>query len=366
MEDIAPDLLAAIQKSFAENIENSKRIAVLYDKIEHGTAVYADAEEYARLVGEALSQAFGDHLSASVLPDGKLYYNIAERVVRPLMETDHGIIADAAEMVQASLNQQAGIGLAVQHAPLNTDRIDELINKVSNADRFDDVASFLGSPVVNFSQNVVDETLRSNVNFQGRAGRHPRVIRKSKWKCCDWCSALAGEYEYPDVPHDVYRRHQNCDCTVEYDPGDGPRQNVHTKRLTIDGDSDTIEERKRVGLNNIDTFSPKEYASKIRGYTEVDRNGAVTAAKAGKRHGHTGVYMDAVTKTKKQLQKSIVSRVAQIERHADKIQHPEKYVLDWSKKDLRYQEGLIRKWEKDMRRNAEQAEIELAVFEERF
>lgn len=264
MEDIAPGLLETIRKSFAENIESSKGIAALYAKIKGGTAVYADAEEYARLVGEALSQAFGSNLSSSILPDGKMYYNIAERVIRPLMEEDHGIVADAAELVQASLNQKAGIGLAVQKAPINEDRIDVLIDKVSNADSFDDAAHFLGDPIVNFSQNVVDETLRRNVNFQGKAGRHPSIIRKAERKCCKWCSALAGEYEYPDVPDDVYRRHENCNCTVEYDPGDGSRQDVHTKQWTSSKDSDILEARKKVGLKRtIDDLveHPKKLAS---------------------------------------------------------------------------------------------------------
>ena len=42
-------------------------------------------------------------------------------------------------------------------------------------------------------------------------------------------SSLEGEYEYPDVPKDVYRRHENCDCTVEYISA-GKRQDVWTKR----------------------------------------------------------------------------------------------------------------------------------------
>lgn len=364
MEDIAPGVLETIRKSFAENIESSKGIAALYAKIEGGTAVYADAEEYARLVGEALSQAFGSNLSSSILPDGKLYYNIAERVVRPLMEEDHSIVSNAAEMVQASLNQKAGIGLSVQHAPVNTDRIDGLIDKVSNADGFDDAAHFLGDPIVNFSQNVVDETLRRNVNFQGKVGRHPRIIRKAERKCCKWCSALAGEYEYPDVPDDVYRRHENCNCTVEYDPGDGSRQNVHTKRWTEPGQHDKIEERKGKNLSDLGRFNVNSYDRTIQEYVSVDQSQVVKDALAGTRHA--GVYMDAVSKTKKQLQKSIISRTAEVERHAEKIKHPERYVKDWDSQDIRYRNGLLKKWEKDMLRNAEQAEIEIALFERRF
>lgn len=366
MEDIAPELLELLQKRFSEKIAVNPKIRAIYKQIKEGSATYADAEEYAYQIGQALSQTFGENLSSAVLPDGRMYFNIADRVLRPLLEEDHAIISEAAAMVQTALNQQAGIGIKAQTVAVNTDRIDGIVNKVANAEVFDDVAWVLDEPVKNFCMNVVDETLRANVTFQGKAGLRAKIIRKAERKCCDWCSQLAGEYDYPDVPDDVYRRHERCRCTVEYDPGEGRRQNVHTKRLTTPGERDIIEERKRFGLDNIDTFRPKDYASTISSYAKIDRSAAVAAAKAGKRHGHAGVYMDAMEKSKKQLQRSIVSRVSQVERHADKIQHPENYVPDWAGKDLRYQEGVIRKWKKDMRRNAEQAEIELAVFEERY
>lgn len=366
MEDIAPQLLQQLKSRFSEKIAADPKIRALYKRIESGNATYADAGEYAYLIGQALSQTFGKYLSSEILPDGRMYYNIADRVLRPLLEEDHEIVSEAAAMVQTFLNQQAGIGIKAQTVAVNEDRIQGIIEKVSEAEVFDDVAWVLDEKVKNFSVNVVDETIKANVNFQGRTGLKPKIIRKAERKCCDWCSQLAGEYDYPDVPDEVYQRHERCRCTVEYDPGDGRRQDVHTKRLITPGESDIIEERKRFGLDNVDTFRPNDYASTIRSYVKVDRAAAVEAAKAGKRHGHTGVYMEATRKSKKQLQKSIVSRVAQVEHHAEKIAHPEKYVLDWDQKDPRYQQGLLQKWKKDMRRNAEQAEIELAVFDERF
>ena len=75
---------------------------------------------------------------------------------------------------------------------------------------------------------------KNYVNFQGRSGLTPKIFRKAERKCCDWCAQLAGEYDYPDVPDEVYQRHERCRCTVEYDPADGKRkrQNVHTKTWT--------------------------------------------------------------------------------------------------------------------------------------
>lgn len=369
MEDIAPGLLDEIRTSFTEKISNSPKITQLYKAIQDGTATYIEAEEYAYEVGSALAEAFGEHLSAAVLPDGKMYFNIADRVVRPLLEENHAIIADAAAQVQTALNEKAGIGLKAQTVPVDDDRIDGIINKVSASDNYDDVAWVLDEPVKTYSQAVVDETLRANVDFQGKAGRNPRIIRKAERKCCEWCRMLAGEYDYLELydlddPREVYRRHENCRCTVEYDPGDGTRTNVHTKKLTQAGQSDTIEESRKNALSNLGTFRPNDYHSTIQEFVGLNRDDVFAAAKNGKRH--SGVYTDAMGKTRQQLQRSIINRVSQVERHADKIRHPELYVSDWATRDSRYQAGLIRKWEKDMRRNAEQAEIELAVFEGRF
>ena len=53
-------------------------------------------------------------------------------------------------------------------------------------------------------------------------------------------------------------------------------------------------------------------------------------------------------------------------RHAEKIKHPELYDSGWSEKTEKAKNGLIKKWKKDMKRNAEQAYIEAVVYAERF
>lgn len=230
MEDIAPDLLAAIREEFTHSIQRNRKIITLYEAIQKGTATYQDAGVYAYEIGEALSMAMLKHISSAALPDGRMYFNIADRVLRPLLEENHGLISDAALRVQTELNHKAGIGLKAQAAKINDDRISGIVDKVSEAETFDDVAWVLDEPVKTFSQSIVDDTLKANVQFQGSAGLRPVVIRKSTRKCCEWCQALDGKYDYPDVPEDVYRRHERCRCTVDYDPGSGKRQNVWTKK----------------------------------------------------------------------------------------------------------------------------------------
>ena len=234
MEDITPTLLALLQKRFFEKIAVNPRIRAMYKKIEEGKATYADAEDYAYLIGEALAQVFRENLSSAVLPNGKLYYNIADRILGTMLGENHKIISEATEIVQNFLNKSADLGIKAQLATVNQDRIKGLVEKVSEAEIFDDVAWVLDEPVKNFSVSIVDDILRENVEFQGEAGLSPVVVRKATWKCCEWCAKLEGEYTYPVISRDVYRRHERCRCAVEFDPKDGrrSRQNVHSKTWT--------------------------------------------------------------------------------------------------------------------------------------
>lgn len=238
MEDIAPKLFEKIKKDFLKILEN----------IDSNAMNYIEAQSYAESVGSALAEALERNLSSSVLPDGRMYWNIADRVIRPLMEQDYELVSGVSTEVQRILNEAAGIGIKPQIAQLDADKIDGILNKISSAERYDDVAWVLNEPIKTFSRSIVDDTLKVNVEFQGKSGLHPKIIRKQESKCCKWCEGLAGTYNYPDVPKDVYRRHERCRCTVEYDPGTGKRQDVHTKQWKREQERDKIEIRKTVGL----------------------------------------------------------------------------------------------------------------------
>lgn len=227
-QDIAPDLLEAIRRDFVRNLGGSKRAAELLEAIQSGRAGYAEAGEYAEEVGRALSEAFQSNLSGDTLPDGRMYWNLADRVIRPLLEEDHALVSEAARQVQQQLNEAAGIGIKAQSVPLDQDRVDGILNRLAAAEQYEAVAWLLGEPVILFSRSVVDESVHRNAEFQGEAGLTPRIIRRAESHCCEWCARLAGTYTYPDVPRDVYRRHDFCRCVVEYDPGDGKRQTVHS------------------------------------------------------------------------------------------------------------------------------------------
>jgi hypothetical protein len=247
MTDISPELLEKIQKTFEE--ETVK----LREQIKAGVKNYDEAYSYARKVGEALSRSFGVNITSEILPDGKLYYNIADKVVRPMLEAEYELSSAAAVSAQKSANKAAGIGIKPQTAEFNEDKAQGIIDRVSSQP-FDEVKWLLNEPVKTFSQNVVDDTIQKNVEFQGKSGLSPKIVRKPSPDACEWCRTVAGTYTYPDVPKDVYRRHENCNCVVEYVEG-GKYKNVWTKRNR--STTEESQQRKLVGLGeNEQNYKP--------------------------------------------------------------------------------------------------------------
>lgn len=250
MNDIAPELLESIQKRFREKVKENSTLYDIGKRSADGKITYEDANKAAQEIGKTLSETYQERLSSEILPDGKMYYNIADRVIGNTMTEAHGYISDFAERAQKAANEEAGVGLKPVRPEVNQDRIDGIVNRVSNADNYDDIAWILDAPVRTFCQSIIDDFVRENAEFQGKSGLKPKIIRKTSGKCCKWCSRLAGTYSYPDVPKDVYRRHNNCNCTVEYDPGSGKKyQDVWSKAWRYQKDIERINELKK--LNGI-------------------------------------------------------------------------------------------------------------------
>ena len=224
-DDIVPKLLDDLKKEFLSKYKTNKKIPKLLENKNH-----ANAYLYAQEVGEILAEVFESKLSASILPDGKMYFNIGERILNETLGNNHKLVTEYAVELQTALNKEAGIGLKPKTNKVNQDRIDGLVNRLSAEDNFDEVKWILKDPVANFSRSVVDDFIMTNADFHAKAGLKPKITRYVNSEHCDWCDKLAGTYDYP-VDRIIYARHENCDCVVEYHPRDGRGiQNAYTKR----------------------------------------------------------------------------------------------------------------------------------------
>ena len=246
--DVLPSILQEVQEKFERDFGKSEIVRNAFAALKGKKATYKTANEFAIEIGDILSKALGTSLSADKLPDGKMYYNIAQRLLTDVLGRNHELVSGYASDVQKNLNDEAKIGLKVQVPELNQDRIAGIVNRFSSEENFEDVSWLLGEPIVNFTQSIIDDSIRKNAEFHHQSGLQPEIVRKSYFHCCEWCQEVQGNYKYPRVPKDVYRRHQHCRCIVDYDPKSGKIQNVWTKKIS-NKSSDELENRKRINAD---------------------------------------------------------------------------------------------------------------------
>ena len=246
MNDVAPALKARVQKAFRDGLEKQAALKGLSEK---NSLDYTDARAYGEAVGGELAEAF-KQISGDDLPNGHMYYNIAEKVVVPLIDEAYATAADYCEKTQNALNEKAGLGIKAVRPELDPERTYSIVNKLDATEKFEDAKWILDDAVQNVVSSASDTSIKANAEAQYRAGLRPKVTRDSGGKCCDWCAALDGVYYYPDVPKEVYARHNNCTCSVEYSPSEGRRQDVWSKKWQGDAEPAAILSRAEAAKAN--------------------------------------------------------------------------------------------------------------------
>ena len=72
------------------------------------------------------------NLSSDVLPDGKMYYDIASAILNPTLENNYGLISSYVCGAMNIMNQKAGINVKARKPSYNAEKALGLIKKISD------------------------------------------------------------------------------------------------------------------------------------------------------------------------------------------------------------------------------------------
>ena len=266
-EDIVPGLLANIEDDFKKSFQSDDTLKTLYRKVQDGTATQADGEKFSHELGRLTAEVFHRNVTPEILPDGTLYYNIANRIIPPILGNNHGIVCEVMKQVIERMNHDAGLGIKFQEPEFESGKVHDLVWKAS-LDKYEKTQKMVETGMDTFTRSVADDCVRTNAEFQYEAGLSPRIERDTDGDCCSWCTDMAGTYEYARAPKEVFARHANCGCTVEFVPGNGKRQNVHTKDWTSETESAMMNSE---GFEDNERSSESLSARKDLGTDESER-----------------------------------------------------------------------------------------------
>lgn len=225
-EDIAPALLEKVEKRFHQGLK-ARGVDLKRDVQRARDGTLTNIHNFSNKVGDALADAFGA-ISAEELPDQTMFYNIANKVMRPPINEAYGMVSDVADEIQTVVNKKAGLGLKAVRPPLEEERVKGLIDAVTSGE-FTNTEHFLDYPVQCLVDHFADNHIAGNAEFFEGAGVPFEIVRSAEANCCEWCAERAGSYEdYWDAQmNEVFARHDGCRCDIEIRCG-----NTHGKMRT--------------------------------------------------------------------------------------------------------------------------------------
>lgn len=204
-----------IKQEFQDTVSSDKTCQELYKKIRSGDASYKTGGQLAVRIGENLGKVLKKRAPLTNIDEWDL-----DDLLPKSLGLDHSMVATACKQIQESMNKKAGLGIKAKEPKFDWDRVNGMISELKDhPDTFGDIEKSFWDQLVNFSQNIVDESIRDNAQLMARAGIRTLVIREPDFKACEWCRDVAGTYDYAEVKdtgNDVWRRHENCRCRIDF------------------------------------------------------------------------------------------------------------------------------------------------------
>lgn len=225
--------ITAILSAFDTKLATDPQIRVILRKITGGKASFADTEDYAIRTGYLL----GLFLSGKILdisPEDR------ETLCAALLKNRYTDLNKLLDAVQRAQDKPLGISLNPIKAPFPAERVQQVAHSLLDPGvKPEVIRRRANAPVATVAKSFHDDYIRINAQKRNDLGFKCYLNRVAVNGCCSWCTEVAGRYVYGDHPADIFRRHDNCDCTVTFENG-RQRQDVWSKRTWEETDPQEV------------------------------------------------------------------------------------------------------------------------------
>lgn len=203
-------------------------------RIDKGKATLADTAVLSDRAADLLGEVFG----AAVLD---IPEDVREAVCEGLLRERHDYTMNTCDEVLEALDSAQGLHLTPQHPGFPIERVQQLASSLTDpAVKPETIQRRASKPVGTVAKSFHDSYIRINAQTRHNLGIKCYLDRVAAPGCCAWCTGIAGRYVYGDHPADIFRRHDNCSCTVTFENG-RERQDVWSKRSWDAKDPKEIE-----------------------------------------------------------------------------------------------------------------------------
>ncbi len=226
--------LQALYQAFQRRCVLDTLLRSLRKRIDSGSADFSDTAAYAERIANLLGNTLSKHIESIPVSE-------REQVCKWLLQAQYKDINSICEVVQTALDEAQGIHLAPQKAPFPAERVQQIAHSLLDPNvKPETIQRRANQPVATVAKSFHDDYIKTNAKLRNDLGFKCYLDRVAATGCCAWCTRIAGRYVYGEHPDDIFRRHDNCSCTVTFENG-RQRQDVWSKRSWDAQDPKEIE-----------------------------------------------------------------------------------------------------------------------------
>ena len=212
-----------VAAAYDKLLRQSGRIRALEKKLSEGTITMKEGAE----LNDLRAKAFGRAFSGSVTG---IERGSREGACVGLLKDRCGDVDELALAAQKTALTRQGLNITPPTAPFEEERARKIGRSLEDETVPDEtIQRRARSATETMLRSQYDRDMERGAETCASAGLKTYIVRDADPGCCKWCSEAAGRYTYGEEPKDVYRRHDNCSCTVVYESGRG-KQNVWSKQ----------------------------------------------------------------------------------------------------------------------------------------
>lgn len=284
--------IAQVIAAYEKLLRQSGRIQALEKKLSEGTITMKEGAE----LNDLRAKAFGRALSGSVLGIDK---GSREGACVSLLKDRCADVDELALAAQKTALTRQGLNLTPPTADFEEDRARKIGHSLEDTTVPDEtIQRRASSATENMLNSQYDRNMKKGAEICASAGLKTYIVRDSGSGCCKWCDEVSGKFAYGSEPKDVYRRHDNCTCTVTYESGRG-RQNVWSKQTWS-------KEQEREYLRLRDEMAPKRLNAKQAQALREQVGGLTNFVSGGKISG--GYYPEDIDRAIRQEGTNFVTK----------------------------------------------------------
>lgn len=180
-------------------------------ELDIGNGDFTDSAQCSQILSTILGKELAKHILEIGIGEGR------SEVCQQLLKDHFDKVSRNFGRAQGNQDRGKGIDLGTVTPEFPAERAKQVSDSLDDPTVSDStIQRRCQGAVTNVAKSMHDDFVKENARVRNDLGLKP-IIERFGSMPCKWCADVAGKYRFGEQPDDIFRRHDNCNCTIIYD-----------------------------------------------------------------------------------------------------------------------------------------------------